>query len=305
MLRPGYVDEPRTNAQEPSDPVSDEAHGYWPIPLADYERPPVVETVMAVHFARLRRLTSVELLEFWRSHLRTAYPLASERAAYQVPVELFEAPGEPLQIQMELSPSPDRMRYWFQSESNENLVQLQNDWLAFNWRKSSPETGYRHYSYGVERFAELYSQLEHFCQQAGLGQISPQQIEISYINHLSAADGGWQDHADLGRILKLIDADTPDGPLPRAQVMSFAAQYLATASDGVPLGRLYLEVQPRFVDGSPAFMLRLTYRGAPEGLELPGVLAALDRGHHWIVGGFDELTTSDMHTLWGRKDRDA
>jgi hypothetical protein len=194
--------------------LPEEAPDYWPIPLPDYDRPPVVETVMAVHFARLRQLTSVELLEFWRSTLREAYPVASERAAYQVPVELFEAPGEQLQIQMELSPSPDRMRYWFQSESNENLVQLQNDWLAFNWRKASPETGYRHYSYGVERFEELYVQLERFCQQAGLGRITPQQIEISYINHISSADGGWQDHADLGRILKVIGADAPGGSSP-------------------------------------------------------------------------------------------
>lgn len=282
--------------------MPDDAAGYWPVPLPDYDRPPVVETVMAVHFPRLRPLTSIELLEFWRTSLRADYPVASERPPYQVPVELLEPPGEQLQIQMELSPSPDRIRYWFQSETKENLVQLQNDWLAFNWRKISPETGYRHYSYGVERFEALYRQLDAYCTETDLGRIAPQQIEISYINHIAAAEGGWVDHADLGRILKLVNQDAPVDHLPRPQIMSLSVQYVAEEGNG-PLGRLYVEAQPRFVDGSPAFMLRLTYRGAPEGADLAGVLAALDRGHHWIVGSFNELTTTEMHQLWGRKDR--
>jgi uncharacterized protein (TIGR04255 family) len=283
--------------------VPDDA-AYWPVPLPDYDRPPVVETVMAVHFARLRQLSSIELLDFWRSRLRHDYPVASERPAYQVPIEVLEPPNEHLQIQMELSPAPDRIRYWFQSESNENLVQLQNDWLAFNWRKVSAETGYRHYSYGAEQFERLYTELDLYCSDLKLGRLAPQQIEISYINHIDATEGGWSDHADLGRIVKLIRDEPPSGHLPRPQVMSLSAQYLATAG-GEAVGRLYVEAQPRFVDSSPAFMVRLTYRGAPEGSHLPGVLTALDRGHHWIVGGFDELTTTEMHDLWGRKERDA
>lgn len=280
--------------------MPEETNGYWPVPLPDYDRPPVVETVMSVQFARLRRLTSVELLEFWRTRLRESYPIAAERPPYQVPVELFEGPDQ-LQIQMELAPL-DRIRYWFQSESNENLVQLQNDWLAFNWRKVSPDSGYRHYPYGVERFTNLYEELDRFCVEANLGRVAPQQIEVSYINHIGAADGGWQDHADLGLIMKPVNVAGSKGHLPQAQVVNFAAQYVAE-SGGAPVGRLYVETQPRVVEGSPAFMLRLTYRGSPEGWNLPGVLAACDRGHHWIVGAFDELTTSEMHILWGRKER--
>lgn len=277
---------------------------YWPASLPDYDRPPVVETVMAVHFARLRQLSSIELLDFWRARLRDQYPVASERSPYQVPVELFEGPSEQLQIQMELSPAPDRIRYWFQSESNENLVQLQNDWLAFNWRKVSADAGYRHYSYGVEQFENLYSELDRFCTDSKLGRLTPQQVEISYINHIAAVDGGWADHADLGRIVRLLKDELPPGHLPRPQVMSFSAQYVATVGEGA-VGRLYVEAQPRFVENSPAFMVRLTYRGAPDGTDLPGVLTALDRGHHCIVGGFDELTTPEMHEIWGRKERDA
>lgn len=274
---------------------------FWPAPLADYERPPVVETVMAVHFTRLNRVTSVELLDFWRAALRSEYPVAAERPAYQVPVELFEPPGN-VQIQMELSPSPVRVRYWFQSESNENLVQLQNDWLAFNWRKVDPTGEYRHFPYGVERFRSAYGDLRTYLADSGMGALAPRQVEVTYINHVAASDGGWTDHADLGLITDLVS--TPrDRLLPRPEMMSLSAKY-PVQGDGGPVGRLHVEAQPQFADGDAVYALRLTYRGSPEGEGLDGVLVALERGHHWVVGGFDEITSNSMHELWGRKDRD-
>lgn len=281
--------------------VSDEAM-FWPAPLADYERPPVVETVMAVHFTRLSRLSSVELLDFWRAALRDDYPVASERPAYQVPVELFEAPGDVMQIQMELSPSPGRVRYWFQSESNEDLIQLQNDWLAFNWRKVDPSGKYRHFPYGVERFRRAYDDLQSYLAGAALGPFAPRQVEVTYINHIAARDGGWTDHADLGLITDLVSAPR-EGVLPRPEMLSASARYPVHDDNG-PVGRLHVEAQPQFLDDGPAYVLRLTYRGKTEGQGLDGVLVALERGHQWVVGTFDEITTGSMHDLWGRKNRD-
>lgn len=285
--------------------MTEQPAGLWPLPLPDYNRPPVVETVMAVQFGRLRSLTSVELLEFWRTHLREDYPVASEREAYQVPVETFDVPSGELQVHMELSPSPQRLRYWFLSESNEYLAQLQNDWLAFNWRKISSEAGYRHYSYGEERLRDLYLKLGDFCRGSNLGDLRPQQVEISYVNHISATDGGWSQHSDLGLILRAVSPPHDAGNLPLPELASYTAQYVVSAENGSPLGRLHVEAQPRLTEGGPAFMLRLTYRGSPESPHIEGVFAALDRGHHWIVGGFDEITTQTMHDLWGRKDRDV
>jgi uncharacterized protein (TIGR04255 family) len=285
--------------------MTDDHTGYWPVPLPDYARPPVVETVMAVHFARLHRLTSVEMLDFWRAHLRDEFPVASERSAYQAQIETFESPSGQVNVQMEFGPTPQRLRYWFLNESNEHLVQLQNDWLAFNWRKTSPDTGYRHYEYGDRRLRELYTTLGEYCASDGLGVVRPLQVEISYVNHIPANEGGWSNHSDLGLILNSIAKPRAEGRLPKAELASYTSQYVVVGDDEAPLGRLHVEAQPRFVDAEPAFMLRLTYRGAPEAPDLDGVFAALERGHHWIVGGFDELTTGTMHELWGRKDRDV
>lgn len=275
---------------------------YWPVPLPEYDRPPVVETVMAVQFARLRRLSSVEILDFWRDQLKVEYPIAVERPAYQVPIETFGRADGQLQVQMELTPAPERIRYWFQSESNEILVQLQNDWLALNWRKVSSTSGYRRYSFGAKRFAALYDALDKFCRDRDVGRLAPQQVEISYINLIVSELDGWQQHSELGRILKPVRPDPALEHLPEAQAVAWSAQF-PVGSASSPLGRLHADAQPTVQDDRPSFSLQLTYRGRPEGDDLAGVTTALDRGHHWIVGGFDALTTAEMHTLWGRKDR--
>ena len=52
--------------------------------LADYDRPPVVETVMAVQFRPLRALDSVQIMGFWNEMLRGDYPEAEQQPGLQV-----------------------------------------------------------------------------------------------------------------------------------------------------------------------------------------------------------------------------
>jgi len=48
-------------------------------------------------------------------------------------------------------------------------------------------------------------------------------------------------------------------------------------------------------------LIELTARGAPQSEGLAGALAFLDQGHAWIVQGFTDITTPEMHDLWKRK----
>ena len=46
--------------------MSDDAmnpHVFWAVPLADFERPPVTETVLGVHFAPVRTIESAQIIE--------------------------------------------------------------------------------------------------------------------------------------------------------------------------------------------------------------------------------------------------
>lgn len=68
------------------------------------------------------------------------------------------------------------------------------------------------------------------------------------------------------------------------------------------LGRLYVQVQSarKKDDDTPLIVLQMIARGNPMGEGTDGVFSFAERAHEWIVRGFAEITTSHMHTVWGR-----
>jgi hypothetical protein len=66
-------------------------------------------------------------------------------------------------------------------------------------------------------------------------------------------------------------------------------------------GRLYVSIQPviRARDALEVLQLNLTARGAPASSKTEDVFKWLDLGRQWIVEGFTDFTTNEMHKLWG------
>lgn len=62
-------------------------------------------------------------------------------------------------------------------------------------------------------------------------------------------------------------------------------------------------VEPRFLvqDDRPLLLLQLTARGAPIGEGLEGAREFFDLGREWIVKGFVDVTSPEMHGKWGRR----
>ncbi len=58
----------------------------------------------------------------------------------------------------------------------------------------------------------------------------------------------------------------------------------------------------RKADRAPLLILNLTARGAPLGEGIEGAFAFFDLARRWIVHAFAELTTAEMHQVWGRTD---
>lgn len=275
----------------------------WPEPLPDFDRPPLTETVLAVHFAPVPALDSVAVLDFWRSAMHEAFPKAEERERHVPVIESFERPA-PRVPRLEFRRGPHSPLYWLHGTTGEDLVQVQNDWLAFNWRKPAQGADYRHYGYGEERFKEAYERLSEHVSALGDERLDPAQIEVSYINEIRASDGGWSSHNELDRVFARSSQGGP-GHLPSAEAQATMVQFVARDVSGQPFGRLHVAAEAGFApdSGEPLFVLTLTFKARPFRDDLPGVLRALDYGHHWIVGGFAELTTPTMHEIWGKKER--
>lgn len=282
----------------------------WP-ELAEFEHPPVTETVLSVKFQPLPGLDPVRIIEFWIERLRDnsdpAYPNWQLQPPYDMPLERFDigpgqVPGGVLNFNLMQGPMPTR--YWFSSSDNENLVQLQSDWIAFNWRKQA-NSDYRRYEHGIAQFNRVWTDLSDFCATRGIGKINPIQCEVTYINHIRPIESVWTTHQDSADVLTLLQNSR--GHLPPQDGVGLTCQYVATDSDNQPFARLHVQFNSAFLvdDKEPIFAMTLTFRGRPPSNDIDGVRAFFDSGHNWIVGSFDELTTDAVHRAWIRRPRSA
>src|SRR4029077_3801482 len=105
-------------------------------PLPSYASPPVVEVVVGVAFWPLHGLTVVDISAFWSENLREHFPKVHEQPPYVPPTELLG--GQSLTLPTIMPMALPHPRLWFLSSDEQELLQLQRDYFACNWRKVSP-----------------------------------------------------------------------------------------------------------------------------------------------------------------------
>lgn len=267
--------------------------------LPSYGRPPVTEVVLAVAFAGVPALTIAHLGHFWFTELRAELPDIEEQAPYEPPIESMGAPAPPVLSFQFLGglPSP---RLWAKSPEGTRLLQMQRNWIAFNWRDAPASTEpYPRWQRVEEEFLRYFRQLRLFCDGQGLGTPVPIQCEVTYINSIRSG-AGWSDHGDLHKVLSVLAP--PHGFLDRPETTQFATAFRIRDNDANERGRLHVTAQPAFdvADNSPALVLTLVARGAPFSPTEEGLLSFLRLGHEWVVAGFTSVTTEPMQQEWER-----
>ena len=101
--------------------------------------------------------------------------------------------------------------------------------------------------------------------------------------------------------MKLWAPHEPRAFLPEPVGVQFTASYNIPDPVGQPIGRLGILVQPaaRVSDGTEILAMNLVATLQPATSDLDGVLAAMDVGRGWIVRAFADVTTDEMHRIWG------
>ena len=136
----------------------------------DFERPPVNEVVLGVLFPQIAALRAEAIGLFW-ARIRKAFP-----SVVQQPVYFSQFP--PFVPSAELFPLP---RFWFLSQDNTRLIQLQNGAFLFNWRKQNDEYPRFH-----RIFPEFLGHLETFQkflkEDLEIGSLPFATAELTYIN---------------------------------------------------------------------------------------------------------------------------
>jgi uncharacterized protein (TIGR04255 family) len=265
-------------------------------PTPEFERPPLDEMVIGVHFQPLPNFRAAHFGLFW-SRIRAEYPHTEDQTPVLAAVELNEikpAPTSLAQVSLVGLPLP---RCWFLSDDKTELVQVQQGGFWRNWRKVSGNECYPHFHSLARDFKQVWEKFLAFAADFELGPVVVKQCELSYINHIEKG-AGWSELGELDKVFTILRAPEPHNLLPAPETLSWQARYKLPHGRG----RLHVEMSPSFRGRDMKLMLalNLTVRGAPMGGALDQVDAWFDLAHEWALKAFTELTGPTAHELWGK-----
>lgn len=263
-------------------------------PLPSFAHPPVVETAIAIQFPPLKGLKNVHLWAFWSS-LREDYPETQDQEPIEPRLERY---GEEVRKGSMRLPRlllrPHASRLQAISPDDHAMVQVQNGRFIFNWRRLH-DGEYPRWTTTINEFQRRFGEFRRFLKDEGLGEVEPDQWEVTYVNHMLKGQE-WQSREDWGRLLPGILGSPSCVAAGSLEALELKCQHLLPDERG----RLYIECNSGYLTHDleqELLVLTLTTRGeasgdrpADEGLEI---------GHRAIVTSFKQITSTEAHRLWG------
>ncbi|MFO8071440.1 MAG: hypothetical protein R6V85_06155 [Polyangia bacterium] len=169
-------------------------------------------------------------------------------------------------------------------------------------RKTGPESEYPRFAWLQERFREEYGTFLTFLADRGMEAPYPDICDVTYVNHIVGGEG-WTGHANLHAVFPTlqIPSVTLDGV--DAEEADVRIRFATVGVDGQP-GRLHFRTYPavRNTDGAKLLVVNFIARRRPAHPSVEDILEALHDGHDWIVMTFKDVTSADMHKVWGLED---
>jgi hypothetical protein len=292
-----------------------------PEDLPRFARPPVIEVAGTVQFVPLPGFALREIVQVAESlpdyelrelggllaPLRELEPGGADRIEGSAAV----APDAPLAQTYALTRPPEyaqgseppQQRGVYSTWDGRYVAQIQHDRIAVSERSAPDVDGERPCSPNVWReLEEISAQVRDALVGDGAehGPDHATLLELTHVNEIRPAEGVWQSHGELHRVLRALAPTTGNPPWARAELTTLAFAFPLHDADGAFAGRLHVSAKPTYTAaGSPTFTLELTARRLLDGSEpLSETFAAC---RHDAVRAFTALTTSPMHLQWGRE----
>ncbi|MFI6282097.1 TIGR04255 family protein [Streptomyces sp. NPDC050988] len=262
--------------------------------LPDFARPPVVEVACGVKFRKVPELHGLRiapLYEMWKSEL----PVIDEQPTLPS-IEAGPAGSSP-KILVDF-PSLRQTRYWFQSESGSDLVQLQPDRLIVNWRSCGNGEDYPRFEYVLNNLSRRVADLSRFIEENFRSKLEILHVELSYVNSLRARGSDKWDLGELFHTWPDFATHHLGRPANSQMTFDFPIESARTGRDFF----LRASIEPGEVnDETPGTFLTMTAQGRPSGISAEAALESIDEAHDHLVRSFAEITTETAHERWGRR----
>jgi uncharacterized protein (TIGR04255 family) len=252
----------------------------------------VQEVAISVAFTPVLGLGFAELSEFWSS-LAETFRKVEMQPLFEPIIE--ELPGRGPELPEVRLVTASMPRLWMINSSGSELLQVQNNWFARNWRRVEGNEAYPHYGTLEPAFETDLDRFRAYLEASHLGSILATQIELTYINHIEGAT--------VADVLEPLAGRRGSELLPNPEAMRFDEQHLVLGGDAdhVSRGRISATTAIRKSDGKNLAILNLTFRGRPTERGMAGIRPFLDSAHDWIVTTFALVTSAEMHERWGRE----
>jgi uncharacterized protein (TIGR04255 family) len=263
-----------------------------PETLPEFEKPPLNEVVVGIQFTPARGYQQIRAGEVW-ALFRDRFPQVEELPPLAPMFETFGLP-QAQHVNFGIVSGATHDRFWFLSETRDELIQFQNDRLLHNWRKVGTKSEYPRFERIFNHFESEVRSLEAYFSNLYPQLLNINQCEISYINHIRPVEADRIDLHDWLSFFTFPNRQVPD---------DFSASFrkVILNPDGRPSGRLYCEAASAAEpNGRQLISLTLTARGAPSGSDVNAALEFLARGREMIVGLFADVTTESAHKIWER-----
>lgn len=259
--------------------------------LPSFSSPPAVEVVVGVEFLPLPGLGPIKLVGLhglWADR----FPKLLEQPA--LPPTAPPASGAQGFFQFQISLGAPALRLWMLNESEDELLQVQNDRLVLNWRRTlGDDRTYPRYDYLRDIYQRVYADFHEQVARLNVGTFRPHTAVVSYMNRFElGADEQLKDViAPLNQSWNLLSNATPE--------ITMNVPVTSGDSPDALSGQLTAKASIDQMDRKYGYLEVITRIGVSE----PGgdVVACLDLAHWSCVNGFDRLTTEKMHKRWGKE----
>lgn len=261
--------------------------------LPSFKKPPVVETVIGVQFDPLSSFRNAHMGRFWGT-LGSGWSEVDEQPLLAAQFEEFPTTWAVMGAQLMLPQGPAQ-RLCIHNPEAKRMLQVQNGRLHLNWLGGGD---YPRYKVVKPEFDELVSKFQSFLAEHQLGELVPNQWEITYVNHVPAGTL-WGSPADWGTVFPGLGSATPEASMVVPDAFKANLRYEIPPHRG----RLHIEVDHARskTTNKDRIVVKLTARGpirSEDGLSLD---AGLDLGHECIVRTFAEVSSKEAHDYWERE----
>jgi hypothetical protein len=290
--------------------------------LPRFARPPVIEVSGAVQFVPLPGFALREIVQIAEAlpdyelrelggllaPLRELESGAADRIDGLAGPVALDAPAaqtlaRPLVQAYGQQQQPAQQRGVYSTWDERYVAQVQHDRIAVS-EHSAPGLGGE-----APCSPNVWRALEEICEQvrgalvedgAEHGPAHATILELTHVNEIRPAEGVWQSHGELHRVLRALAPTTGNPPWARVELTALTFAFPLHSNDGAFAGRLHVSAKPTYTAaGTPTFTLVLIARRILDGSA--SLADTFDACRLDAVRAFTALTTSPMHLQWGRE----